>query len=234
MEAITNILKRTTPGEAHSAMIREQINQSQANLRTFKSMVPMTYETFMSLIKAHSTDIMLQRSVSQPYVVDRNNEPIIRQLYLYFTNDAECAWNLNSGLIFAGKIGCGKSLLMLAYLRVSNEFSRRITTFLHSKELSRLIIQRGLEYYAKRPLFIDEMGREESEVKDYGNVVKPVIDLFALRYENGARTYATTNFKYDSIEKFYGEFIRTRMEEMMTYVPFPGESRRLKNEIKTK
>lgn len=234
MEAITNILKKTTPGEAHSEMIREQISQSQANLRMFKTMVPMTYETFVSLIKAHATDIMLRRSVSQPYAVDRYNEPIIRQLYLYFTNDPLCTWNLNAGIIIAGKIGCGKSLLMLAFLRICNEFSRRITTFVHSKELSRLIIQRGLDYYAKRPLFIDEMGREESEVKDYGNVVKPVIDLFALRYENGARTYATTNFKYDSIEKFYGEFIRTRMEEMMTYVPFPGESRRLKNEIQTK
>jgi DNA replication protein DnaC len=44
----------------------------------------------------------------------------------------------------------------------------------------------------------------------------------------------TTNFKYESLEKFYGEFIRTRMEEMMTYIQFPGESRRLKNEVKTK
>jgi DNA replication protein DnaC len=91
-----------------------------------------------------------------------------------------------------------------------------------------------LEPYVRRPLFIDELGREESEVKDYGNVVKPVIDLFGLRYEEGARTYATTNFKYESLEKFYGEFIRTRMEEMMTYIQFPGESRRLKNEVKTK
>ena len=89
----------------------------------------------------------------------------------------------------------------------------------------------------KNPLFAGNAVRlqeqiRESEVKDYGNVVKPVIDLFAQRYECGARTYATTNFKYESFDKFYGEFIRSRMEEMMTYVPLPGESRRIKNEVR--
>ena len=95
-----------------------------------------------------------------------------------------------------------------------------------------MIKQSSVEEYSRRPLFIDELGREESELKDYGNVVKPVIDLFAQRYENGARTYATTNFKYESFDKFYGEFIRSRMEEMMTYVPLTGESRRIKNEVR--
>lgn len=233
MEEISNLLQRSLPNQ-HTEKVKEQIIRNRANLQSYKSVIPMTYETFLSLMKAHGTEILLHRSVSDPFVVDRYNEPIIKQLYLYFTNDPRCAWNLDAGLIFAGKIGCGKSVLMSAFLRISNEFSRRITTSIHSKELSRLIIQRGVDYFVKRPLFIDEIGREESEVKDYGNIVKPVIDLFSLRYENGSRTYATTNFRFDSLEKFYGEFIRTRMEEMMTFVTVAGESRRLKNPVKTK
>jgi DNA replication protein DnaC len=194
----------------------------------------MCYEEFIELLSVYAREILLQRSVTKPYLIDQHIGPVINQLYLYFTNNPECVWNLNAGLIFGGKIGCGKSILMMAYLNLSNEYSRRRTTMVHSKTLAGLIKRNGIEFYEKRPVFIDELGREESEVKDYGNVVKPVIDLFALRYEAGSRTYATTNFNYNSLEKFYGEFVRSRMEEMMTFVLIPGDSRRLKNEVKTK
>lgn len=214
------------------AKLKEQIREKENNMRSFKSYLPMSYDEFKQLLSANAYEIMLRRSVRHEYIIDQFNEPIMRQLYLYFTNSPQCAWNLNAGLIFGGKLGCGKSLMMMAYLRISDEYSRKLTTQVHSKTLSGLIKQNGIEAYTRRPLFIDELGREEAEVKDFGNIVKPVIDLFGLRYEEGARTYATTNFNYNSLQNFYSEFIRTRMEEMMTYVNFPGESRRFKNELK--
>lgn len=234
MEAISNLIKSNRVFTGNIARLQEQIAEKENTLRSFKSHISMSYDEFRQLLSSNAYEIMMRRSVRREYFIDQYNEPIMRQLYLYFTNSPQCVWNLNAGLIFGGKLGCGKSLMMMAYLRISDEYSRKLTTMVHSKTLSGLIKQNGLEPYVRRPLFIDELGREESEVKDYGNVVKPVIDLFGLRYEEGARTYATTNFKYESLEKFYGEFIRTRMEEMMTYIQFPGESRRLKNEVKTK
>jgi hypothetical protein len=234
MEAITNLIKSNRVFTGNIARLQEQITEKENTLRSFKSHISMSYDEFRQLLSSNAYEIMMRRSVRREYFIDQYNEPIMRQLYLYFTNSPQCVWNLNAGLIFGGKLGCGKSLMMMAYLRISDEYSRKLTTMVHSKTLSGLIKQNGLEPYVRRPLFIDELGREESEVKDYGNIVKPVIDLFGLRYEEGARTYATTNFKYESLEKFYGEFIRTRMEEMMTYIQFPGESRRLRNEVKTK
>lgn len=234
MEAITKVMGRNPMFTGNSAKLAEQINEKATNLKSFKSFVEMSYDDFKGLICEHAVSIMMQRSVTHAYIIDDCNGPIIRQLYLYFTNSPECAWNLNAGLIFAGKVGCGKSLLMMAYLRISDEYSRKITTSVHSKTLAGLIKQTSIEEYSRRPLFIDELGREESEVKDYGNVVKPVIDLFSMRYEYGARTYATTNFNYTSMEGFYSPFIRSRMEEMMTYIPMPGESRRLINQINAK
>ena len=234
MEAITNLIKSNRVFTGNIARLQEQITEKENTLRSFKSHISMSYDEFRQLLSSNAYEIMMRRSVRREYFIDQYNEPIMRQLYLYFTNSPQCVWNLNAGLIFGGKLGCGKSLMMMAYLRISDEYSRKLTTMVHSKTLSGLIKQNGLEPYVRRPLLIDELGREESEVKDYGNIVKPVIDLFGLRYEEGARTYATTNFKYESLEKFYGEFIRTRMEEMMTYIQFPGESRRLRNEVKTK
>ena len=232
MVAITNLLKNNALFAVNSVRLQEQIREKQNNLLAYKSFVQMNYDDFRELLSANAAEIMLQRSVTQKFVIDQHNGPVIRQLYLYFTNHPDCVWNLNAGLIFAGKVGCGKSILMMAYLRISDQYSRKLTTSIHAKTLAMMIKHSSVEEYSRRPLFIDELGREESELKDYGNVVKPVIDLFALRYENGARTYATTNFKYESFDKFYGEFIRSRMEEMMTYVPLTGESRRIKNEVR--
>ena len=234
MEAITNLLQKNPLFSGNTAKLQQQISEMENKLKSYKSCVEMGYDDFRELLSENANEIMLKRSVTQKYMIDQHNGPIIKQLYLYFTNNPDCDWNLNAGLIFAGKVGCGKSLLMMAYLRISDEYSRKLTTSVHAKTLAGLIKQASVEEYARRPLFIDELGREESEVKDYGNVVKPVIDLFALRYENGARTYATTNFNYKSIEDFYGPFIRSRMEEMMTLIPMPGESRRLKNDVKSR
>lgn len=234
MEAIGNAMQRNPLVSGNAQELAEQARLRKSMLLQFKCNpnIRMSYEEFKELLTGYAQQIMLHRSVTSPFIIDTNNGPIIRNLYLYFMNDPQCAWNLNAGLLFGGKVGCGKSILMTAFLKISDEYTLKRTTVVHSKSLANMIKTKSIEYYERRPMFIDELGREETEAKDYGNVVKPVIDLFALRYESGARTYATTNFKYENIEKFYGEFIRSRMEEMMTMVPIPGESRRLRNEIR--
>lgn len=233
MEAISKIIDRNPSFAVNAAKLQGQIWENEQKMLLYKSCVPMPYEEFKQMLCDNAHEIMLRRSVKRQFEIDGLNGPLVRQLHLYFTNSPECSWNLNAGIIFGGKLGCGKSLLMMAYLKISDAYSRKLTTTVHSKGLSALFKQNGIEAYARRPLFIDELGREETEIKDYGNLVKPVIDLFGLRYEEGARTYATTNFNYSTLQNFYSEYIRARMEEMMTYVKFPGESRRLRNEVKT-
>lgn len=212
--------------------IAEQQQLNLRNLLTYKCNTPLSYDEFKWLITSISERIFLRRSVKRRFEIDANNGPVIKNLYLYLINDPSCAWNLDAGINFGGNVGCGKSVLMMAYLEISNQYTRRLTTLLHSKQLAQEIKSRGIEYYKTRPLFIDEIGREESKANDYGNVIKPMIDLFSMRYETGARTYATTNFKYDSLKPLYGDFIIDRMNEMMTLVHIPGDSRRLNNEVK--
>ena len=231
MEAISTTINQMNSSAANEELQRK-IQKEREQLATYKCQSPMSYEQFKELLTANAQQILLKRSVNTPYVIDQYNGPVIKQLYYYFTGNPLCKWNLDAGLVFAGKIGCGKSVLMMAFLQLSNEYSRRLTTIIHSKRLAELIKAKGIEFYEKRPVFIDELGREETEFKDYGNVMKPVIDLLALRYEAGSRTYASTNYNLDALEGFYGKFIRSRMEEMMTLVHVPGESRRLKNEVK--
>lgn len=231
MIAISDVMKNRTLSE-QASVLEAQKREKEYDLRSFKCNVPMTYEEFNWLIAANCNDIMLERSLIHEYQIDKQNEPIIRQLYLYFMNDPTCEWNLNAGLMFGGKVGCGKTLMLTAFFRITDHFTRKSTCIFHSKDLAGEIKKSGVDYFLRRPVMIDDIGREESETRDWGKVVKPVIDIFDKRYKSGARTYGTTNFNYKTLEGFYGEYIRSRMEEMMTFVVIPGESRRLKNEVK--
>ena len=99
------------------------------------------------------------------------------------------------------------------------------------------IIDDGINSLATRPLFIDELGREQLEMNAFGNKMRPIADLMALRYNNGARTFFTSNFKIETLSKGrndrgelvgYGKYIGERIQEMTNIVQMPGESRREK------
>lgn len=232
MEAIGKAMQRNPLVSGDTERLNQQIVEKEMELRNFKCCTRMSYEEFKELMIVYSRETMLQRSIVQPFVVDKFNGPIIKQLYLYFIGSPDCEWNPNAGLIFAGNIGVGKTVMMKAFLRITDEYSRRRTTIAHAKQLAGMFKKDSVEHYSKRPMFVDDLGKEEVEVKDFGTITRPWTDLFALRYDEGARTYATTNFNLDDLKKIYGSFIGDRMGELMTLVPMPGESRRLKNEVK--
>lgn len=240
MDQIGKAIRRNPLVAEDTEKIQVQIREREQKLFEYKCQTNMSYEEFRALLTAYATDIMRTRSVTKPFDIDSKNEPIIFQLYLYFIGSTDCAWNLNAGLIFAGKIGSGKTVLMTAFLKITDEYTRRRTVVAHAKQLANLIKKNTIEFYEKRPMFVDDLGKEETEIKDFGTIVRPWIDLFSLRYDAGARTYATTNFKIKDhsnpkgpdLTDIYGEFICSRMAEQMTLVFIPGESRRVNNEVK--
>ena len=194
---------------------------------------------FWNLLKSKAEEIMTQRGVEREFIVDQYNKEVIRQLYYYLIGNTElCKWNIHKGIYLMGAVGCGKSLLLLSYLSIQDYLTHKLTKTIHAKQLIELLKKEDIAGLKRCPMFIDELGRENLENKDFGNVIKPVIDLFAIRYEYGGRTYATSNFTLDSLEvsrdekgkitEKYGTFIRTRMDEMFNVVKLPGDNRRLK------
>jgi len=195
----------------------------------------VTIDQFVDMIKSAAGSVMRQRGTYSEFVCDDNNSEIITNLYYYFIGDQEsCAWNVDKGIYMYGKIGCGKTLLMSAYLKVVGGLCRIITTSIHAKQIYERIQKKGIESMVMCPLFIDELGRESLEINEFGNKIRPIQDLFAMRYESGARTFCTSNFSaeqlegkvVDGVQKGYGKYVRTRMEEMMNIVKLPGENRR--------
>ena len=167
--------------------------------------------------------------------MDDFNRDIIYQMWLYVKGDEECRWNIHKGIYLGGKVGCGKTLLMQAFCEILHLVSGRTVEMIPATQLYQRIIDDGINSLAKRPLFIDELGREQLEINAFGNKMRPINELMALRYNSGARTFFTSNFKISTLSKGfnekgeaigYGQYIGERIMEMTNIVEMPGESRR--------
>ncbi|MBQ9356334.1 MAG: cell division protein ZapE [Prevotella sp.] len=197
----------------------------------------MDSKNFWRLLSATAQAIMAKRGVYHRYVVDDNNREIIRQMWLYVLGSDQCQWNIHKGLYLGGKVGCGKTVLMQSFCHVLHLVSGLNIEMIPANELYKRIIKNGIESLASRPLFIDELGREQLEINDFGNKIRPINDLMALRYETGARTFFTSNFNIATLSKGYnekgemigyGNYIGERIQEMANMAILPGESRREK------
>lgn len=197
----------------------------------------MTKENFWRLLRATAQAIMARRGVYHDFIIDDNNREILRQMWLYIVGSGDCLWNIHKGIYIGGKVGCGKTLLMQSFCEILHLISGRTVEMIPATLLFQRIIDDGINSLAKRPLFIDELGREQLEMNAFGNKIRPIADLMALRYNNGARTFFTSNFKLSTLSRNrndkgelvgYGQYIGDRIQEMTNIVEMPGESRREK------
>ena len=87
-----------------------------------------------------------------------------------------------------------------------------------TEELNELIKKNGIEYYYRRPLIMDELGREENYVVDYGNKIYVSVYLLNIRYKLGAITWGVGNFSPDDMREIYGMYMYERIREMFDFI----------------
>ena len=75
-------------------------------------------------------------------------------------------------------------------------------------------------------LALEDVGREPTEVLDYGNVLNPVVDLLEYRYEQQLFTVITTNLTPRELSEKYKQRIADRFREMLDVVVFENSSYR--------
>lgn len=196
--------------------------------------LPLAYSDFRELFLSFGTYCLYRKGQKKEFVMDKNNEPIIEQLYCYATNSSAFSGDLDKGIMLQGKYGCGKSVILETYSMLHNHivmnYSLRqpLLTFIQSIELQEQIVKQSVKAFIQRPLIIDEFGRESKTVQDFGNILRPISELLSIRADMGTLTHGTTNFTLDTLSstEFYGGMIGDRLKMMFNFIPIPGESRR--------
>lgn len=141
--------------------------------------------------------------------------------------------NPKFGIMLCGTCGNGKTTLLYAFRSALNMLSRQhlwegpkgiMVIDANEVAMSAKNIQRFRDLRSEDMLAIEDMGREPTEVMDYGNVLTPVIDLLEYRYNEQLFTIVTTNLTADEIRAKYKPRIADRFNEMLEVIIFGSKS----------
>ncbi|KAA6308944.1 hypothetical protein EZS27_039481 [termite gut metagenome] len=212
----------------------EIVSGEKEKMQRIRLLLPLVYSDFQDLFLSFGTCCLFNRNQDRNFVIDRNNELVIEQLYYYATHNPSFAGDLNKGILLQGKYGCGKTILLETYSSLHNHIVKKfclnqpLLLFIKSVELQEQIMKQSVKIFVQRPLIIDEFGRESKTVQDYGNINRPISELLSLRSDAGTLTHGTTNFTLDTLssEEFYGRMIGDRLKMMFNFITLQGESRR--------
>lgn len=127
-----------------------------------------------------------------------------------------------------GRCGNGKTTMARAVCRLIGALynGRNVWTMTASEaaELQLKDPERFGHFKAATQIFIDDLGTEPVEVRDFGTVRMPLVEILYHRYETMKFTLCTTNEDDTSLKAKYGERIADRMGEMFNRLAFGAQS----------
>ena len=145
-------------------------------------------------------------------------------MFYYLNNYSQFEGDPIKGLLLIGPIGSGKTVLMQSFINLFNEISGKVSITIGARDIMEIQKKYGHDYLDKRPLFIDDIGKEQTTVNTYGTVSKPMEDLINSRYKTGGLTFGTANLKLEDMP--YNKHTIDRMKQMFNVIILPGISRR--------
>lgn len=205
---------------------KEELNQLRESSKLKRVYYNVARSEFLELLKLECEKVLTSRNQPSEFLVDENNIKIIELLWDYIKGKPDNI-NPNKGIMLGGAIGCGKTVLLKGFCNLVSSLGRKSITNIHAMQLASIVAESGVnDRLIKMPMFIDDIGKENESVKNYGTDVRPLTELIAMRYDEGSWTFATTNYKIDTLRKKYTPHTADRIIEMFNYIILPGESRR--------
>jgi DNA replication protein DnaC len=148
---------------------------------------------------------------------------VIKQVALWFCGE----YKTGKGILLIGSKGTGKTTIMQVIIAYYTFVFQKVIITTYAKALPSTYKKHGLEYFYKRPWFVDDLGKEPETTMDWGHKFDTWADVFSIRYENQALTFATGNYLLDGeYLKIYGEVVCDRMKEHFNIFQLTGESLR--------
>ena len=166
------------------------------------------------------------------FVDDEATREHIKQLADYLTQE-----NPKFGVLLCGNCGNGKTTMLYAFRSALNflndrgffenprEVGIRIVDARESFELAKNY-DRFKEVREYRMIGLEDIGREATEVMDYGNLISPIIEMIEYRYDHQLFTFITTNLTPKQLREKYGSRIADRFNEMLEVIIFTNETYR--------
>lgn len=206
-------------------------SQNKPQTRFFNQISWAEYKTIVNII---GNNIVKKNNPTAQFIIDDNNKDVLNQFYYYITGSNDFKGNLHKGIMLVGGFGGGKTTLIRLLSELYGRLNNRVFTFISAIELTEIIKQeydednpqKHISYYEKRPLIIDEVGKENKSVMVYGTLHEPMKDLITMRYNNNAFTLGTTNYSLKTLTSGYGEYLGERLLEMFNFIELKGNSRR--------
>jgi len=166
---------------------------------------------------------LLELKIGEKSELTNEQKKVVEQLAGWICGEGKP----QSGILILGSVGSGKTTVMQAFIRYYNWLYNKVIKEYHSKVLPMEYKTKGIDYFYKRPIFIDDLGKESASTVEYGQRYDTWGDLFAVRYELKSLTFATANYKLDGqFKEIYGEVITDRMKEHFNIFELVGESLR--------
>ena len=203
---------------------KQELTQEVENLKNRKLLLRMTGSQFRELFLIKANKIIMQRGIKREFEFTDENQKLMKQLFYYFTDNEKFEGDHNKGILILGTNGIGKTLILQVFIEVLNDAEEWVITKIHAKELAMEIKLNGFKICKKRFIFVDDIGKESRDVNDYGTKMQPIADFLALRYDSGRTTFATANYKLETLIDLYGNTTVDRMKEMFNVIVLGGTS----------
>lgn len=192
----------------------------------------------------------IAKAICPGFIISDENKEIYYETIKFFAADDSCKYNLKKGLYVCGKVGVGKTMYFKIFnalnqaLKSPNGFiSLTVNNLIDgfAKEGHRYFsisgitpgeFQKRTNGYWRRPphILIDDLGQSAKKVNYFGSGLNVVEDFLQRRYyaytDFFTLTHVSTNLVPNKINSEYGEFISSRLREMMNIIVFPGEDKR--------
>lgn len=142
------------------------------------------------------------------------------------------------GILLCGLCGNGKTTLLKAFqfaintLVADGYLDKNVCPGIRIVD-AKVLAQIGRDYKefekiaTTEMLAIEDMGREPTEVLEYGNITSPVVDLLERRYDEQLFTFITSNLPPKAIREKYGTRVADRCNEMFATIVFENPSYRI-------
>lgn len=191
--------------------------------------LPMTEEQANDILLAsYAAEVEYRR---RKFIEDNETKENISKIAKFLTRDTS-----KFGIMLCGVCGNGKTTMLYAIQSMINlvnswgcfDDNNTGIRIIDAKDVSYFSkdIKRFTELKSQDMLAIEDMGREATEVLDYGNILNPVIDLIEYRYNNQLFTAMTTNLTSEQIREKYGNRIADRFNEMLEVLAFKNNTYR--------